>query len=83
MEYILLIKECRLSRNMTQSELARKARLRQAYISQLESNHPKAKSPTLRVVFKLARALDTCPHLIVRYSGCSDNCFRNCKKKIF
>lgn len=77
-----MIKKYRLLRGMTQSELARKAKLRQAYISELERNHPDIKSPTLRVIFRISRALDTCPHLLVKYEGCSDSCFNNCKKNI-
>lgn len=82
--YILLIKEYRIIRGMTQKELARKARLRQSYISQLERKHPKAKSPTLRIAFRIARALDICPRLLVRYNiECDYNCLNACNRKFF
>ncbi|MCD2345830.1 helix-turn-helix domain-containing protein [Clostridium guangxiense] len=82
--YILLIREYRVLRGMTQKELARKAKLRQAYISELERGHPKIKSPTLRVTFRIARALDICPHVLVRYNiGCDYNCFNTCNKNFF
>ncbi|MFL0251421.1 helix-turn-helix domain-containing protein [Clostridium neuense] len=82
--YILLIKEYRILRGMTQKELARKAQLRQAYISELECGRPKVKSPTLRVAFRIARALDICPHMLIRYDlGCDYNCFNTCDKNFF
>lgn len=83
MEYELLIKQMRILRRMTQAELARKAKVRQPYISQLESIHP-VKSPTLRILFNIAVALDVCPHILVRYNiNCEQNCFHNCQKGFF
>ncbi len=71
MQYKLLIKKFRIIRGMTQKELATKSNIRQSYISQLEENNP-TKSPTLRTVFKIAKALDVCPYLLVQVK---------CKKK--
>lgn len=84
MEYTLFIKKYRERKKLTQRELAALAKIKQSYISQLENNHPHAKSPTLRVMFKIAKALDVCPHLLVRYNwDCKEDCLDNCKKKIF
>lgn len=84
MEYLLLIKIYRQSKNITQLELARKCRLNRSYISQLENNHPGAKVPTLRVIFKIAKALEVCPHKLIQYNiSCSNNCFANCDKDPF
>lgn len=84
MQYILLIKQYRIGKNMTQHELARKSRLNHSYISQLENNHPKAKSPTLRVIFRIARALEICPHKLIQYNiSCSNNCLSKCDKEPF
>lgn len=81
MDYILLIKEIRIKRSMTQEELAEKAKIKQSYISQLESN---AKSPTLRVVFRIAEALNVCPHVLVQYNvNCDKNCLNNCEQNFF
>lgn len=80
MEYILLIKQYRLLKNMTQVELARKAKVRQSYISDLENNVD-AKSPTLRTIFRIADALDICPYVLIQCDiSCSDNCLKHCKK---
>gem|GEM_PF-1507858 len=82
MKYILFIKEYRIIKKMTQYELAKKCRINQSYISQLESNHPRAKSPTLRTMFRIAKALDICPHILVQYNfKCDHDCFTNCDKK--
>lgn len=81
MQYILLIKQYRIDKNMTQHELAIKSKLNHSYISQLENNHPKAKSPTLRVIFRIARALEVCPHKLIQYNiDCEQNCFTKCSK---
>lgn len=81
MGYLLLIKKYRRIKNMTQHELARKCKLNRSYISQLENNHPKAKSPTLRIMFRIARALEICPHMLVQYNiNCDQNCFNKCSK---
>lgn len=81
MNYILLIKKYRKFRNMTQLELARKAKLNRSYISQLENNHPHVKSPTMIIFFRIAMALDVCPHMLIRYKiDCDYNCFNNCSK---
>lgn len=79
-----MIKEYRKLKGMTQRELAQKARLKQAYISELE--HGKfnpLKSPTMRTISRIAKALDTCPHLLVRYNiGCNYDCLNTCDKKL-
>lgn len=81
MEHKLLIKEIRLSRGMSQADLAQKANVKQAYISQLERNHSRAKSPTLRIIFRIAAALEVCPHLLVQYNvTCNLNCCHFCEQ---
>ncbi len=84
MNYLLCIKEHRISKKMTQRQLAIKCRLNQSYISQLENNHPRTKSPTLIVIFRIARALEICPHMLVQYNiSCNNNCLSKCEKKPF
>lgn len=81
MDYQLQIKKYRTLRGMTQAELASKANIKQSYISQLERNSAKAKSPTLRVIFKIAEALNVCPHILVKYNTyCSRDCCHDCEQ---
>lgn len=61
----LLIKEVRLSKNLSQIQLAKKAGMSQSYLSELESNK---KSPTLRQLCKLADALNVKPDELVYFS---------------
>ena len=83
MNYKLMIKKIRLEKGISQSALARKANVRQSYISALETN-PNAKSPTLRVITKIAEALNVCPYILVQYNmDCDKNCLKNCKQNFF
>jgi transcriptional regulator with XRE-family HTH domain len=82
-EYTLLIRKYRIEKGMTQAELARKSRVRQSYISQLESA-PNAKSPTLRVLFQIAEALQVCPYMLIQSNlPCSDNRMINYEQNYF
>lgn len=58
------IEEVRINKNLTQIELARKAKISQSYLSELEHNK---KSPTLRLLCKIAEALDVQPGELVYY----------------
>jgi transcriptional regulator with XRE-family HTH domain len=58
------IKEVRTEKNMSQTELAKKAHMSQSYLSELESNK---KSPTLRQLCKIADALNVSPGELVYY----------------
>lgn len=60
----LLIKEVRLSKNLSQMELAKKSGISQSYLSELESNK---KSPTLRLLCKIAEALNVQPEELVNF----------------
>jgi len=83
MDYKLQIKKYRMLRRMTQTELAKKANVKQSYISQLEKNSGRIKSPTLRVIFKLAAALEVCPHILVKYNTtCDRSCCYDCEHLI-
>jgi len=64
MEPYLRIREVRVDKKMSQSELARKAGISQSYLSELESNK---KSPTLRQLCKIANALGVHPGELVYY----------------
>ncbi len=57
-----VLKELRREENLTQEELAHRADLHRTYISLLERDE---KSPTLKVVFKLARALRIRPSTLL------------------
>jgi transcriptional regulator with XRE-family HTH domain len=58
------IKEVRVEKGFSQSDLANKAKMSQSYLSELESNK---KSPTLRQLCKIADALDVMPGELVYY----------------
>lgn len=60
----LKIREIRITKKLSQSELAKKSGVSQSYLSELESNK---KSPTLRQLFKIAKALDVDPWELVYY----------------
>ena len=61
---------------MSQTELAKKAKINQSYLSALE--HDK-KSPTLRMLFTISEALEVCPYLLLTYDRyCKHNCIHNC-----
>lgn len=55
----LKIKEVRIKERLTQTELAKKSKISQSYLSELESNK---KSPTLRQLCKIAKALNVHPN---------------------
>lgn len=59
------IKEIRLEKRLTQTQLAKKAKISQSYLSELESNK---KSPTLRQLCKIADALNVTPGELVYYA---------------
>lgn len=84
MQYTLLIRKYRILRRMTQAELAVKSGVKQSYISQLEKNSPRAKSPTLRIIFRIALALEVCPHILIQYeTNCGKNCCHFCEQIFF
>ena len=64
MEPFVKIKEMRTKKKLTQMELAKKAKMSQSYLSELESNK---KSPTLRQLCKIAEALDALPEELYYY----------------
>jgi predicted transcriptional regulator len=63
---------------MTQKELALKSRVDQSYICKLENNTT-TKSPNLSTIFRIAGALETCPHALINNNyKCDTNCTDNC-----
>lgn len=76
MEYKLQIKKYRKLRNMTQKELARKAKVKQSYISQLE-NPKNTKSPSLRTILDIAYALNVCPYALINLIKYTPPCLKN------
>lgn len=81
MDYKLHIKKYRLLKGMTQTELARKANVKQSYISQLEKEDVEIKSPTLKTIFRIAAALQVCPYLLIEFNTeCTQNCCFHCRQ---
>ena len=64
MRPILLIRDVRLMKNMTQEQLADLVPVSQSYLSELENNR---KNPTLQLLCDVAEALDVSPSELVRY----------------
>lgn len=64
MESYIIIKEVRIDKKLSQSELARRVPMSQSYLSELESNK---KSPTLRQICKIANALGVSPEELYYY----------------
>ena len=60
----LKIKDVRTEKELTQIELARLAGISQSYLSELESNK---KSPTLRLICKIADVLNVHPSELIYY----------------
>lgn len=63
--YKLKIKEYRIEFEWSQKELAIKSGISQSEISDIESL---TKSPTIYTIAKLAMALGTCPHNLVKFT---------------
>lgn len=81
MQYKLLIRKYRKKRNITQKELANKTGLGQSYISKLENNKLSKNHPTFTTMLSIAKVLDVCPHILVRYDyKCNNNCINICDK---
>lgn len=68
--FTLRIKEARIMKGMSQTELAHKAGISQSYLSSLERFDEKTKSPSLTVIESLAKALEVCPHALF-YISCN------------
>lgn len=68
----LRIRELRLKKHLSQEELALRSGISQNYISLLEKGTLRTKSPTLRVIERLAKTLDVCPLELLKcnYKDC-------------
>lgn len=67
------IRYYRTKAGLTQEQLAIKANISQSHLSDIETCK---KSPTVRVLYSIAKALDVCPGVLLEYKC---NCC--CKKK--
>lgn len=75
----LNIKKYRHIRKMTQEELALKCGLTQQYMSMLEQGIIRHKSPTLRTIERISKALQVCPKDLI---NCSDGSSCVCGKRL-
>ena len=64
MKSYIKIKNVRIKKGISQSKLAKMAKISQSYLSELENNK---KSPTLRVLCKIAEALNVTPSELFYY----------------
>ena len=68
----LNLKRIREQKKVSQKELAEKLNMSQGYISEIEKN---IKSPTIRVLYEIAEALEVCPHILIPVTiYCDTNC---------
>lgn len=58
----LNLEECRKKKNVSQKQLAIILHISQGYISEIEQG---LKSPTVRMLYKIADALEVCPHVLL------------------
>lgn len=61
----LRIREVRLQKNLTLTALSKKSEISKSYLSELENN---IKSPTIRLLCKIASALNVHPGQLVDYN---------------
>lgn len=64
MRAILLIRDVRIEKKMTQKQLAELVPISQSYLSELECNK---KNPTLQLLCNIAEALSVDPSKLVHY----------------
>ena len=68
----LNLKRIREQKKVSQKELAEKLNMSQGYISEIEKN---IKSPTIRMLYEIANALEVCPHALLPVTiYCENNC---------
>ena len=58
----LNIKEYRQFKGISQKKLSKKLKMSQGYLSEIESGK---KSPTVRMLYRIANALEICPHMLL------------------
>ncbi|CAM3045653.1 helix-turn-helix transcriptional regulator [Hathewaya histolytica] len=70
------IKLFREKQKLSQNKLAKKSGISQSYLSALERNE---KSPTVRILGRIADELNICPKLMIKCSIECKNCNKKCK----
>lgn len=70
----------RKEKGVSQKELARTLKITQGYISKIENG---IESPTIRMLYRFAAALQICPRLllpcIIKEMECNDKNFKRCE----
>ncbi|BDR81067.1 helix-turn-helix domain-containing protein [Clostridium tetani] len=74
MNHKINVEKYRKMKFISQNRLAKKIGISQSYLSAVEREE---KSPTLRMLYRIAEKLDICPRLLIR---CKINC-EECTKK--
>jgi len=75
----LHIQKYRIINNISQRDLARRINISQGYLSEIERG---IKSPTVRMLCKIAKELDVCPRTLIYCNiDCSD-CFKKYKCEV-
>lgn len=76
MQQKINIKKYREKKGLSQNKLAKKIGVSQSYLSALERDE---KSPTMRMLFKIANELNICPRLIIECTISCTECNKECK----
>ncbi|HCL4549695.1 XRE family transcriptional regulator [Clostridium botulinum] len=74
MKHKINVEEYRKKNFISQNKLAKKINISQSYLSSVERE---IKSPTLRMLYRIAEELDVCPRLLIK---CTIEC-SECKKQ--
>lgn len=75
----LYIQKYRIINNISQRDLAKRIHISQGYLSEIERG---IKSPTIRMLYKIAEELDVCPRSLIHCKiECSD-CFKKYKCEV-
>lgn len=74
MNYKINIEKYRNIKRISQNKLSKKLKISQSFISAIER---KEKSPTIRMLYRIAEELDVCPRLLIR---CTIEC-KDCTKE--
>ncbi len=69
------LKKIRENKGISERQLSKITGISQGYISEIESGK---KSPTIRMLYKIANALGICPHCLLPVTiYCNSNCKEN------
>lgn len=75
MQHKINIEKYRKMKFISQNQLAKKIGISQSYLSAVERG---LKSPTLRMLYRIAEELNICPRLLIECTIECSNCSKKC-----